>query len=226
MKLALAVLLAAFLASCNQVNEHKLSTNEPLPAPVVQELVVDSSSISLTQAQTSYHERSLRVIETNGMIGSKTLQEHLDDPLIPVLFKDVFQEKVALDDDDKTLSLIDSLFSNDRVRHPFYFTLVTKTLWWADGAFSEPLGISMKEYVETEPKQFITYFQSEPVLTEADFNKWADGVAMEVGIKYEHSEIEEIDGVESRMLSNCRKCDAEERNMIQRFAKRMKEYYP
>ena len=222
MKKVIGVVAICLVFSCGRVEEQKQSSVRQSPAPIGNEPETDSGFIN-NEPESDY---GFREIKLNEKIGSKTLQEHLKDPAIPVLYKDIFLKKVTLYDDDKTLSLIDSLFSTDRERHPFYFTLVTTTLWWADGAFAEPLGISMKEYVENNPKQFVTYFMSEPVLTEADFKKWADGVAMEIGIQHEHYEVEETERVESRMLGNCQDCNAEEKKMVQQFVGKMKEFTP
>ena len=80
------------------------------------------------------------------------------DDKIPNVFKTVFQGERALNDDEETLALIDSLFSKDSERNPFYFVLVTRTMWWSDGAFSEPLGENAKKYIETEDETIFEVF--------------------------------------------------------------------
>ncbi|MFD2247114.1 hypothetical protein [Pontibacter ruber] len=223
-------LLAALLASCSQVDEQKLSTSKHQPALMDQEIAADSSSMNPEQAKEegrkpSYYERNFREIRLDEMVGSKTLQEHLADPLIPLLFKDIFQKKAELQD-DQAHAIPDSLFSKDKERHPFYFTLVTRTIWWADGAFAEPLYSTMKEYVESNPKQLIEYFRTAPYLTEADFNNWADGVAMEVGVEFENKERVEIGQIEERMVRNCTGCNREELSVLKKFIEKVKEYSP
>ncbi|MBB6613162.1 hypothetical protein H7F15_19135 [Pontibacter sp. Tf4] len=231
MKRIYIVLLAALLASCSQVNEQEQRTSEHHPVTEVQDRAEDSSFMNPAQAKEesrkpSYYESNFREIELDEMVGTKTLQEHLADPFIPLLFKDIFQKKVELQDDDQTLAIPDSLFSKDKERHPFYFTLVTRTIWWADGAFAEPLYSTMKEYVESNPQQLIGYFRTASFLTEADFNNWADGVAMEVGAEFEKKEREEIARIEERMIRNCTGCNAEELTVLKKFIEKIKEYSP
>lgn len=165
-------------------------------------------------------------IDLNQKIGGRTLKQYFSDEKIPDLFKTVFRGERKLNDDDETLSLIDSLFSKDKDRHPFYFLLVTKTMYWSDGAFSEPLGQSAKEYVENESRQFLNYFKTEKVLTEEDFNNWADYVAGEIGISSENNELQEIENVRKRIVKNCTDCSTEDQKQISKFIDRMKKYNP
>ena len=163
-------------------------------------------------------------IDLNQKIGERTLKQYLSDEKIPTVFKTVFQGERKLNDDEETLSIIDSLFSKDKDRHPFYFLLVTKIMYWSDGAFSEPLGLLAKEYIEKETRQFLTYFKSEKVLTNNDFNKWADYLVGEIGISSENNEHQEIENVRKRMIKNCSDCSTEDQKQINKFIDRMKEY--
>jgi len=184
------------------------------------------SSTSVRLIDKSFHQRNFIKIDLDEKIGIKPLRQYLADDKIPNAFKTVFQGEKALNDDEETLALIDSLFSKDRERHPFYFVLATRTMWWSDGAFSEPLCEKAKKYVETETKQFLKYFGTEKVLTEADFNKWTEYVAGEIGITAENKELQEAENVRKRMMKSCSDCTLAEQKEIDRFIEKVKKYNP
>ena len=166
--------------------------------------------------------KDFRQIGLDEKIGNRTLRDYLSDEKIPKVFKDVFLQKQSLfEEEEKTLTLIDSLFSTDKERHPFYFALVTRATWWSDGAFSEPLGMAVKEYVEFNTQQFLEYFSTETILTLFDFKKWAEYTLGEILIEYEDNFKMEIENTRALMKKNCNGCSLEKIKMINKFIEYM-----
>ncbi len=201
-------------------------TDSMTPNTLSNKNMVSDSLTSVKVIDKSFHQRNFIKIDLDEKIGGKTLRQYLADDKIPNVFKTVFQGERALNDDEETLALIDSLFSKDSERHPFYFVLATRTMWWSDGAFSEPLGEKAKKYVETETKQFLKYFETEKVLTESDFNKWTEYVAGEIGITDENNELQEAENVRKRMMESYSDCTLAEQKEIDRFIEKVMKYNP
>jgi len=169
-------------------------------------------------------EERFRQISLDEKIGKLTLKDYLLDEKIPQFFKDVIQQKQRLSDDEKTFALIDSLFSTDKERHPFYFVLVTRALWRADGALAEPLGMAVREYVESNTQQFLDYFSTEIVLTQFDFKHWARSTLYEILIDSDDN-IEECENTRKLMKKNCNECSSEKIKMIDKFTEYMYAEY-
>ncbi len=186
-------------------------------AEVYEIMIADSGAVK--------DDKRLRQIGLGEKIGDKTLSEYLSDPQIPQIFKDVFQQKRGLYDDGKTSALIDSLSSTDRSRHPFYFVLATRAAWWSDGAFSEPLGMAMKEYVESNTQQFLTYFATEPVLTSSDLELWAEYIVNEMLIESDGEPQKGIEEIKSSMQKNRAEYSSEKLNVTDRFIEDMYKRY-
>lgn len=201
--------------------ESGLTENDSLTPEVSENETIVNSDAHDT---LSYYEKNFREIETSELIGRKPLNEYLLDRKIPIALRSLFNgDGSALNDSEDNLALIDSLFSKDDKRHPFYFVLVTRVFWWADGAFAEPLYMAVKDYIQGQPYQFSYYFLNEKVLTEADLFNWADAVAMEIGISDEGNEKAAIDNVEKIMKINCKDCSAEQLELINRFIVKLRE---
>ena len=166
-------------------------------------------------------DEKFRQISLDEKIGNRTLEDYLSDEKISQTFKDVFQQRQSLNDDDETLALIDSLFSSDKERHPFYFVLVTRAMWWSDGAFSEPLVMAAKKYVELNTQQFLEYFSTEPVLTMFDFEQWAKYTLYEILVDAEGKEKEQIEKTKNLMTKNCVECSTKKIEMIEKFIENM-----
>jgi hypothetical protein len=151
---------------------------------------------------------------------NKTLRQYLDDPKIPEIFKATIKGNADVRVDEKCLNIIDSLSSKDTERQSFYFVLLTRTMYQADGAYSEPLGLAAKDYVEKNTEQFFKYFKTEKTLTNTDFTNWAESVAGEIGISSEGEEQQEIDRLQEKMRKNC----PNEQEQINLFIAKIKKY--
>lgn len=150
--------------------------------------------------QEKKNANQLLRFQQSDIIGTRTISEYLTDDLVPEYFKYVFlNSEEKLSDDNSSLAIIDSLLSNDTVRHPFYFVLVTRTMAYADGAYAEPLGIAALEFFRTRPDEFFRYFESEIILTEIDFKNWINVISMEINIAHEGYEIQYLNTLQIEM---------------------------
>jgi hypothetical protein len=209
--------------SCGQATKKQAETTNN---EIVSEQGENDSTVQMeyNNNPAENEKKNFRQIDLNETIGNRTLKDYLSDEKIPQTFKNVFLQKQKLTDNDETLALIDSLFSTDKERHPFYFTLVTRTTWWSDGAFSEPLGMAIREYVESNTPQFLAYFSTEAVLTQFDFKQWATYTLYEILIDSD-GRIKELENTRNLMKKNCNGCSSEKIKMIDKFIEYMYAEY-
>lgn len=151
-------------------------------------------------AGLSYYARYYRPLQPDDRIGTRSLRAHLNDPDIPEWFKLILtSEGDSLRDDEPSMALLDSLFSTDGLRHPFYFVLYTHALWWADGAVAEPMSHNAYRYATSHPAALLTYFDREKVLTSHDLARWAEALAAEISITEEGRERDALAALEATM---------------------------
>jgi hypothetical protein len=120
--------------------------------------------------------------------------KYLDDSHISKNAKDYYLDRFAAIDGEKTLSVVDNLNTkNDSTRY-FYFLLISKMQVTADGAPSEALENSCKDFLEHHPNDLITflYLKSDPV-DSVRITSWAKSIAGEFSIDCENSEMNCVD---------------------------------
>jgi hypothetical protein len=143
------------------------------------------------------------------------------DTLIPAAFKQVYANPHLLIDTGIIASIPDSLFSRDKERHRFYFILVDKVMDVSDGAYSEPLYLTVNKYAQTYPKEMLGYLNTDYMLSDNSYSKWASGVLSEIGIECEGQEKYCIGEFQKNMKRNCTDCSASDLNEIDRFINEM-----
>lgn len=200
--LSATFIVALFLWSCNGEKEQDKKTDRLVDTAVVQK--PDSS-----------------VLET---FAGRPISFYLNHPQIPKVAKDIYLKKVPVTAEKNVLALIDSVFSSNDETAPFYFLVITQTMEKADGAYSEPLGMMAKEYVETNTSEFLGYFLNEPLLTDINFDEWARCVAGEIMIAMEGQEMAELTKVTDRMKSNCTDCSSQARQKLDDFVAHVKNH--
>ncbi len=194
------------LTGCGpSADKPKLLTIETVSDSVIPESAdIETEVIQL--AEPTYYEKNFHRIGEEEMIGSKPLKKYLSDIGIPEKFKEIFiTDGDSLNSEETSLALIDSIFSDDFERQPFYFVLFTRSMWWADGSFAEPLYIAAKRYAENETPTLLSYLTTEKVISDADYSNWAEGIAMEISISAEGLEKEALQNLRENMLQNTSK---------------------
>lgn len=207
--------------SCTSVSQN---TNEQNKADTLAK-IQQKAKTELAMQQAVLPSKQYGIIDLKAGVGNKTTDRYLADKNIPERFKKIFKGEVkSLTDDDQTLAIIDSLFSKDPGRYPFYFILFSRTRSWADGAFSEPIGVVSKKYVETNPKQFLQYFATEKTLTEVDFSTWATNVSAEISIESEENKIQGFNEFQKTMQHNCQNFSEADLLLMAKFIESVQIY--
>jgi hypothetical protein len=151
--------------------------------------------------------------------------ELIEDKKTPKLAKDIYlNNDWNLNNDVKTLALLDSLTAKNKQSRPFYFKVVTKTYLKSDGYFSEELGLVGKEYVENNTKEFISYFDDQGCFTENDLLTWAKIIILELSISVE-GEYDKpiIDNYFNKLKSNCINCSLTQKQNINKLGLTLKK---
>ncbi|MEL1243936.1 hypothetical protein AAEO56_06645 [Flavobacterium sp. DGU11] len=132
----------------------------------------------------------------------KELNNALNDPLIDDYYKETYTKgRLVIADDDKMLTITDSLFSRDTKKDFFYFMVFTKSMNGSDGFYSEALDYSSYRFVLNHTVAFSKYFAESPILNDKDMENWARYVMGEVFITHEVNEYDVIND-EVKALKN------------------------
>tara|TARA_Y100000766_G_C18772636_1_gene539089 strand:+ start:60 stop:944 length:885 start_codon:yes stop_codon:yes gene_type:complete len=165
-------------------------------------------------------------IDTNKVVSpyQKELNEVLVDSKIDSYFKEIYyQEKLISADDNKMLSITDSLFTNNIKTDLFYFIVFTKSMNGSDGFYSEALGLSVFDFVTKKTELFADYFNIAPKLNDKDMDNWADYVYGEIQISRENEEKEAISELENQLLENIKGARKEYKPIIEKLIEKIKK---
>jgi hypothetical protein len=117
------------------------------------------------------------------------IKSYLDSKQVSKAAKDFYYGKFKATDDTKTFSIIDSLKTKNNLTRPFYIFLVSKIIDKADGALSESLGVSCKDFIESHPDFLIDFLYSKSTIVDKRFlGNWANQIAGEFMIDCEGKE--------------------------------------
>ncbi|GCC53172.1 hypothetical protein SanaruYs_34150 [Chryseotalea sanaruensis] len=107
------------------------------------------------------------------VFSGRPISFYLTHKQIPQVYKDLYNGKRQPADDEDTLPLLDSMFTSNTEIKPFYFSTITRTMEKTDGAYTEPLGMMEKHFVEKKAKEFVDYYINNSFLTDKDLEEWA-----------------------------------------------------
>lgn len=117
------------------------------------------------------------------------IKTYLDNKQISKTAKDFYNSKFKATDNTKTFSIVDSLKTKNNLTRPFYIFLVSKIIDNADGALSESIGISCKDFIESQPDFLIDFLYSKSKIVDTRFlDNWANQIAGEFRIDCEGRE--------------------------------------
>ena len=180
--------------------------------PTVSFEPVDSNSrSSQITAQTIQDQDNLSPYQ-------QELNKLLSDPIVEQYYKDVYiQGRLIPAEDNKMLSIIDSLYTPVPARKLFYFIVFTKSMNGADGFYAEPLGLSALRFVRTRTEWFAEYFSTAPELTDQDMRNWAECIYGEFQIAEEGHELAAVDELEQQLIHNIAELRGEYRPVIEKL---------
>jgi hypothetical protein len=151
------------------------------------------------------------------------LNKALADTAVDDYYKEIYRQgKLISADDNKMLSITDSLFTDDPDKDLFYFIVFTKSMNGSDGFYSEAVGLSSFEFVRTRTEKFADYFFIAPKLTDQDMDKWAQSVYGELQISRENEEEQAVRELERELLDSIKEARKENRVIIERFIEKIK----
>ncbi len=192
-------------------------------------LLLSCGERSRPTAPVGYNTRSSQVtvplIHDQGSRSwyQQELSNLLDDPTVGQYYKDVYiQGKLVPADDDKMLSITDSLFTQVPNRRLFYFIVFTKSMNGADGFYAEAVGLSAVDFVTTRTEWFAEYFNMAPELTDADMDNWAEFVYGEFQISEEGNELIAVKELEHQLIQNITGLRGEYKPIIERLIARVR----
>jgi hypothetical protein len=208
--------LTFLLFSCGQNTDQKEKTNTEskleTDSVTVRILEDNRTTVKSQETDSPYHQ------ELNKALADTTIDDY---------YKEIFrQEKLISADDNKMLSITDSLFNDESDKDLFYFIVFTKSMNGSDGFYSEAVGLSSFEFVTTKTEKFADYFNIAPKLTDQDMNNWAQYVYGEIQISRENHEEKAVKELETQLLDNIKKSRKEYRVIIERFIEKIKSTMP
>jgi len=200
-KLNFLTLLAFGLLACNNDSETKSMENETTKDSFVH------TDITSIENKTNKSNDS-----------DCNFDKFLNDPEIPKLAKDLFNNTAKNPVDNEPLMYFEKFSSKDKQEREFYFKAVTNSYKVADGAYSEGLGYSGKAYIENNPKAFAMFFDNKICLTEIDLETWSDILILEFAIENEGERYNLIiDQFINKLKSKCKNCSMTQTETINKF---------
>lgn len=163
----------------------------------------------------------------NSTENKSPLQVEVDNALrnesIDNYYKDIYnKERLVSSDDNKMLSITDSLFTDNPKTDVFYFIVFTKSMNGSDGFYSEALGESSFNFVTKNTETFVDYFNVAPKLTEKDMDNWAKYILGEIKITREGDEQKAIQELENILFNNIARKRKEYRPIIESLIEKIK----
>ena len=219
----LFLLFGLVLFSCgNQQTNH--SETEANSSDSVKTVKIDSFYIDESEINSS----EWKEYKSDSTVSKSPMQVELDNALgnesIDKYYKEAYQqEKLISADDNKMLSITDSLFTNDTETDLFYFIVFTKSMNGSDGFYSEALGLSTFDFVTKKTEWFADYFNIAPKLTDQDMDNWAYYVYGEIQISRESEEEKAVKELEIQLLKNIEGNRKEYKVVIERFIEKIKK---
>ena len=200
------------LFACNNITDKKSLDNE-------------TANESLIQIDSSYVD-TIAITKDNLTCD---FDRFLKDPKIPKLAKDLINNKAKNPSDNEPLDYFDKLKSKDIEEREFYFRAITNSYRIADGAYSEGLGYTAKEFIQNYPKDFTSFFDNKSCFTDSDLEIWANILVLEFAIDSD-GEYDKpiIDQFINKLKSNCKECSSTQKETINKFGltlnQKWKEY--
>ena len=207
MKLIVITILAFGLFACNNVTDKKSVRNETTKDSLVYS---DNSSIDKNANNTDNYDCDF--------------DKFLKDPKTPKLAKNLLNNTASNPTENESLTYFEKFKSKDKQEREFYFKAVTNSYKISDGAYSEVLGYTGKEFIENNSKEFVTFFDNKNCFTDNDLEIWADILVLEFAIDSE-GEYDKliIDQFINKLKSNCRDCSSTQKETINKFALTLNE---
>jgi len=148
----------------------------------------------------------------------------LSNPKTPKMAKELFNNTAKLT--DEPLDYFDYILNGNENEKKFYFRVITNSYKISDGAYSEGLGSFGKEYIETHPEAFASFFDQTNCFNDNDLNTWAKIALLEFEIIDDHIENSKnealVYGYCRKLINDSKKFPESERKTISKFTTLLK----
>jgi len=154
------------------------------------------------------------------------IDEVLADKNTMPLAKDIYQGRWELSNENfaPLLLILDSFPKMAPAVKGFYFIVIAKSFDKADGAYSEGLGYSGKDFVDNNFIEFLDFFCGEGKLPDIYLQKWAGIVALETELVRENQDAKIVSKISKIYGAKCKDCRSEQRAVSKRFEELLKTY--
>lgn len=219
----LFLLFGLVLISCGS-QQTKYSEAESSSADTVKTVTIDSFYMD----ESEINSNEWKEYKSDSTISNSPMQIELDNSLknesIDNYYKEVYRtEKLISADDNKMLSITDSLFTNDSETDLFYFIVFTKSMNGSDGFYSEALGQSAYDFVTKKTEWFADYFNIAPKLIDKDMENWANYIYGEIQISSEDEEEKAVNELVNELLENIKGARKEYKPVIEKLIEKIRK---
>ena len=215
MKTLLFILLLLFKTACSdrQVDKPIVST-KPLS-----DTVLKHDTIYLNNQNNWQDGFGLTHDPEADSIWFKPVKFYIDNPKCSPIAIDFYQGQFRPTDNNTTAALLILVTTDDNNLRPFYRWCLNKTIQIQDGALAEYTGVPARQYAEKFPKEFFQYMD-----IDTTFEKYKDWVgAIAYSGFYDNEDHKKSASIRQRMTSlmkqNCKNCNKETQNRIDKLAK-------
>ncbi len=153
----------------------------------------------------------------------KSIDYYLRNDSISIEARNYYNDNLKLDDSKAIFSIIDSLQSKNITFLPFYIFLTSKIMVQSDGALSEYLCISAKQFCESRAYEFLSFFNENNEIEEKYLMLWAKCVGSEIAIECENKEENCLKDFDTKMLIGCKSDSSSLLKLKSRFVKMVKK---
>lgn len=129
----------------------------------------------------------------------------------------ILKDSVIPSDNFSTFRVMDSLNAKSYNDRKFYFEVFLKIMKESDGALAEAVGLPAYDFVEKQTKEFFKLAQS---ITKAQFELWANNIAVEISLSSTNNPTKEAEIYCEKLRENCL---PEQRKEVDRFCKIVSE---
>lgn len=181
-------------------------------SPTDEQLVTSPDSIPVTDTVAT-----TLTANSDSVLNGKEIGYYLTHPDIPEKIKSLYRSRNDRQSAWEINLVNDSIYSTNEETQPFYFLVTSVLLRNLDGAYSEPVGIKAKDYVETHSLQFVQLFTHEPLLNDSLLGDWAKLVSGEIKISDEGHEQDAAVLLKQTMELNCKNATKDELSKLNTF---------
>lgn len=219
----LFLFLVSTFFSCENLQKDSFKTDSN-PSDSIKIVTIDSINVDKNEINSIELEK----YKGNTALNKAPLQIELDNILtnksIDRYYKEVYiKEKLISADDNKIISITDSLFTSDPETGLFYFIVFTKSMNGSDGFYSEKVGLSAFKFITQKTEWFANYFNIVSNLTDKDMDNWARYIYSEIQIFRENEEEKAIKELQYKLFKNIKGTKKEYKLIIERLIEKIKK---